>query len=286
MPAMTGQISTSTFTYADSEHPVAKRALINAIELLSGRPRLERAYQALLDKTDGGASFWETAIQAARVQVNLDATRIAAIPKTGPLVFLANHPYGILDGVIMCAIAMRARGDFRILINSALCREPRIMRFMLPVDFNETRAAQRTTIQSKRDAECALAKDIPIIVFPAGGIATARGFFGPVVDLDWKLFAAKLIQTSQASVVPVYFHGHNSALFQCVSQFSLTLRLALIMNECRRMLGACVKVDIGATVPYAQLAAFDGRQALTDHLRALVYATSSTSVNPSNAAST
>jgi putative hemolysin len=276
----------STFTYADPAHPPFKRALINTIEMLSGRPRLERAYQALLDKTDGGESFWESALEAARVRLDLDPARITAIPKTGPLVLIANHPYGILDGVIMCVLAQRARGDFRILINSALCREPRVMRYMLPVDFNETREAQRTTIQSKRDAELALSKDIPIIIFPAGGISTARGWFGPVEDLEWKLFAAKMIQTSKATVLPVYFHGYNSALFQAVSQFSLTLRLSLIMNECRRMIGSRVKVDVGAPVLYQALAHIEGRQALTDYLRALVYSTASTSTSPANAAST
>jgi putative hemolysin len=276
----------STFTYAEPTHPPLKRALINAIELASGRPRLERAYQALLDKTDGGGSFWENALTTARVTLDIDPARVAAIPQSGPLVFIANHPYGILDGLIMCVLAQRARGDFRILINSALCREPRVMRYMLPVDFNETREAQRTTIQSKRDAELALSKDIPIILFPAGGISTARGWFGPVTDLDWKLFAAKLIHTSKASVVPIYFHGHNSALFQAVSQFSLTLRLALIMNECRRMIGKRVTVNVGEVVRYDALAHIDGRQALTDHLRALVYSLASTSTSPSSAAST
>jgi putative hemolysin len=244
---------------------------------------MERRYDELLAATDGGASFWEAALKATRIQLELDPAQLAAIPREGPLVFIANHPYGVIDGMVMCVIAARVRGDFRILINAALCREPRVMRHMLPIDFSETKDAARGNIQSKHDAQLALNKGIPIIIFPAGGISTSNGVLGPVTDLEWKLFMSKLVHTSKATVVPVYFHGHNSRLFQLVSQFSLTLRLSLIISELGKQIGRRLKVSIGAPIPYEQLAHLDGRHALTDYLREATYRLSGEPYDPTPA---
>jgi putative hemolysin len=261
-------------------HSPLQRLLINTIELTAGRAFIENEYDRLLGACPSGDAFWEAALSATRIDLKLDAARFAAIPKTGPLILLANHPFGVVDGLVMCVLAMRARGDFRILINSALCREPRVMRYMLPIDFSDSKEAVRGNIQSKRDAELALSKDIPIVIFPAGGISTCggaieaglRNLSKPVTDLDWKLFTAKLIQTAHATAVPVYFHGRNSTLFQAASQISLTLRLALIIFECRRMLGKPLRIEIGAPITYESVAHIESRQALTEHLRQTVYA--------------
>ena len=110
-----------------------------------------------------------------------------------------------------------------------------------------------------------------VVIFPGGGISTAQGWRGQVTDLEWKRFAAKLIQISKATVIPLYFHGHNSRLFQIVSQFSPTLRLALLIHEARRLRNSTLKITIGAPLPYAALSQFKDRQALLDHLRQLVY---------------
>ncbi len=257
--------------------------IINAIEVLSGRGKLERRYDELLAAAEGSASFWEAALRATRIQLNLDPAQLAAIPRAEPLVFIANHPYGVIDGLIMCVIAMRVRHDFRILINAALCREPRVMRHMLPIDFSDTREAARGNIQSKHDAQLALSKGIPIVVFPAGGISTSNGALGPVTDLEWKLFMSKLVHTSKATVVPVYFHGQNSRLFQIASQFSLTLRLALIISELNRQIGKPLKVSVGAPICYEQLAHIEGRQALTEHLRKATYRLSGQPYDPTPA---
>ncbi|MEM7032287.1 MAG: hypothetical protein AAF629_22240 [Chloroflexota bacterium] len=158
-----------------------------------------------------------------------------------------------------------------MLINNALCKEERIAHYMLPIDFDETKEAVQTNINSKREALELLRNDGAIVIFPAGGIATAQGMFGQVTDLEWKLFAAKLIQMTKATVIPIYFHGHNGRLFQLVSQFSLTLRLSLIIHEVKKQIGETLTLTVGDPIPYDDLASIKKRSDLIEHLRKVIY---------------
>lgn len=258
-------------TYVSPTDPKLKAALIRSIERLTGQRKLQHLYHNLLDQTDGGASFWEAALAQLQVTLDYDEAQFHKIPRTGPIIFIANHPYGLLDGLAICHLASRVRGQFKILINSVLCQEDQIAPYLLPIDFSETKEAIQTNINSKKLALTTLHQGGAIVIFPGGGISTAAGPFGQVTDLEWKLFAAKLIQMTKATVVPVFFHGHNSRLFQIVSQFSLTLRLSLIIHEVNKKMGDTLRLSIGNPIPYQQLAGIKKRQELTDHLRNVTY---------------
>jgi putative hemolysin len=113
-----------------------------------------------------------------------------------------------------------------------------------------------------------------VVVFPAGAVSTAPDKLGlkPAVDWRWQPFVSQLVQRSKATVVPVWFSGQNSRLFQIASHVSYTLRISLIFHEVRSRIGTALPVMIGAPIPYADLAAIKDRQALADHLRDRVYA--------------
>jgi putative hemolysin len=113
-----------------------------------------------------------------------------------------------------------------------------------------------------------------VVVFPAGAISTTPDKLGlkPAVDSRWQPFVSQLIQRSKAIVIPIWFGGQNSRLFQIASHLSLTLRLSLIFHEVKTRIGTSLPVVIGAPIPFTSLAAIRGRQALADDLRARVYA--------------
>ena len=113
--------------------------------------------------------------------------------------------------------------------------------------------------------------DGTVVIFPGGGVSTAQRWFGPALDLEWKRFTAKLVQTTRATVVPIFFHGQNSRLFQIVSQFSLTLRLALLLKEVKNKMGLTIDVTIGSPIPYRELEHIKDRQELLDTLRMITY---------------
>ncbi len=266
------QLFEPRISYAAPTAPRWKRAIIRLIEFLTGQPRLEKMYRALrLDEGFAPESFWQDSLNVLSVSLDYAQEAFDRIPKEGPLVVIANHPFGVLDGLTICHLASRMRANFQILTNSVLCQDPALDPYLLPVSFDETREAMHMNINTKQQALQTLKEGGAVVIFPGGGISTAAGWNGQVTDLEWKRFAAKLIQLSRATVIPIYFHGQNSRLFQIVSQFSLTLRLALLLHEVNRMMGTTLRLEIGHPLLYEHLAEIKDRQALLDHLRAHVY---------------
>ncbi|MBX3013112.1 MAG: lysophospholipid acyltransferase family protein [Caldilineaceae bacterium] len=266
-------------TYASPDDPLAKQLLIRSVERLSGRRRLERIYDTVLAQEAEQSRLWGAALRALRIHVDYDAKQLAQVPTEGPIILVANHPYGLLDGLIVCHFASLLRPAFKILIHKSLCREPRVERYLLPIDFAETTEAAHTNIDSKRRAMTTLQEGNAVVIFPAGGIATTvHGPFGKAVDLEWKLFVAKLIQMTEATVIPIYFHGQNSRIFQLASHLSLTLRLALIIHEVNRKAGETIRVSIGDPIFYQNLAKIRKRKELLYHLRDTIYALDPTKI--------
>ena len=187
---------------------------------------------------------------------------------------VANHPYGVLDGIVMAWLVSKVRSDFVVLTHIVLTRAPEAAGFILPVDFSGTEEAERINLASRAAARAQLAKGGAVVVFPAGAISTTPDKLGlkPAVDGRWQPFVSQLIQRSKATVIPIWFGGQNSRLFQIASHVSATLRLSLIFHEVKARIGATLPVVVGAPLPFASIAAIRDRQALADDLRARVYA--------------
>jgi putative hemolysin len=192
--------------------------------------------------------FWPSALEALNVNIDYHVPDLSNIPKTGPTIIMANHPFGIIDGLILCHFVAQQRSDYSILINSVLCGDPRLDPYFLPINFGTSMAARRVTATSVRSAKQSLLNGGAVMIFPAGGIATTDGIFGPAMDLPWSNLLGKLIDQTRPDIVPVHFTGQNSRLFQLASQVSITLRLSLVIRELRRMIGQSVTCRIGNRV--------------------------------------
>ena len=264
------------FSYATASDPPIRRALIRFVEKATGQPKLKRIYLQNQRFPRDGETFWEAAVRSLELNVRYGAHALAAVPKTGPVVFVANHPYGVLDGIVMSRLVSKARPDFLVLTHIVLTRAPEAASSILPIDFSGAEGAEQTNLASRAAARAHLAKGGAIAVFPAGAVSTAPDKFGrePAVDGRWQPFVSQLIQRSKATVVPIWFGGQNSRLFQIASHVSLTLRLSLIFHEVKTRIGATLPVAIGAPIPFVFLASIKGRQALSDELRTRVYALS------------
>jgi putative hemolysin len=261
------------FTYSTMDQPLIQRAVIQAIEKMGGQRKLKKLYVRHQENVSRGESFFDSAMKLLRIKVDLDNSALADVPKTGPVVFISNHPYGVLDGITLTWLALKVRPDAKILANDVLCQDPGAAKNLLPVAFAPTREARETNVNSRHVAQNHLKAGGAVGIFPGGGVATSeQAHKGMAVDLPWAPFTAKMIRMSKATVVPVYFTGQNSRLFQIASHLSLTLRLSLVFRETARRIGTDLKVRVGKPIPFEEIEHLTDRDDLIRELRKRTYA--------------
>lgn len=271
--------SPDEITYATGARTRAGRALIKGIENLTGRPRLLRMALDYQREMAQGRSFWEVMYRRYQLTLDVPGNGLANIPREGPLVCVANHPFGILDGLTYGHIMAETRGDFKILANSVFVKAPEIEPHVLPIDFTESREAVKTNLETRKAALSYLKAGGCIGVFPGGAVSTGAKFYKRPFDPAWKTFTARLIQQSGADVVPIFFDGVNSRLFQVASHLSDTLRLALLISEFDNRVGEPVRVVIGEPLPRAIIDGYRGdAKGLMQFLREHTYSLSPTPI--------
>lgn len=264
-------------SYAWSAETRGGRALIRLMENATGRLGLIRRAEGYDLAVAEGRDFWQVMVERYGLGLEVTSGALDSIPGDGPLIVVANHPYGILDGLMMGHILSVVRGDFRILANSVFRKAEELDRVILPVDFGETRDAVRINIATRQAALAYLAEGGAIGIFPGGTVSTAAKPFKRPMDPGWRTFTARMIAKSGAAVVPIYFDGHTSRLFQLASHLHVTLRMGLLIQEFRRRVNTPVRVAIGAPIDPAELQARSGDgRAMMDFLRKATYELSPT----------
>ena len=247
------------FTYSTPEQPLLRRSLIRVVERWSGRARFERIYQAW---RQGPRNLRETvftsAIKALGIRPQVSAEDMARIPAMGPLLVVANHPYGIVDGLLIGHLISTRRADIKLICHSLLCQPPEAADVLLPIDFGAGPEARRISAETRKRAVEWLDRGHALIIFPAGGVATSVSpWRGVAADLAWHPFIGRLARRAGVKTLAMYVHGQNSRLFQLVSHFSYPLRVALIFRETRRVIRRPIRVAIADPVAVGELEAVD-----------------------------
>ena len=260
-------------SYARPDDPPIRRWFMRAMEDLSGRRRLLPLYRRWRNEIAGGsARMWSQALEliGTRLEIGARSDWNNAVPP-GPLVIIANHPFGIADGIAALALAERLGRPYRILLTSEFMRVPELRGVGLPIDFSETKEAHATNIGTRAEARRLLREGGIVVIFPAGAVATADNPFGKAEERPWRQFVVRLIQQSNAAVLPVYIEGQNSPLFHFVSRYSQTLRLSLLVCEFRHKIGSTIRVTVGAPLTPLAIAGGRNRVASLDDLYLLVH---------------
>ena len=259
-------------SYANERDPKLKRWFIRSIEGLSGRDRFTRLYEIwrndIVGKTD---RVFGKMLDLIDVDLKVTGSWPPENIPDGPIVIVANHPFGIGDGIAVLALAEQLGRPFRVLINNELLKVPEMVPYSLPVSFEETKEALALNMQTRHEALRLLKDGVTVVIFPAGGVATAKKGFGRAEDLPWKMFPAKLIQAAKANVVPVYFEGQNGRLFHLASRISLTLRVSLLIREFRRLSGSTIQARVGEMIPWEVLSSHADRKDLLARLFGAVF---------------
>lgn len=256
------------FSYSRPEQATWKRAIIRGIEMASGQPKLERLYRQWAAEKPAGENIFAAGVRLLDLRIETNEEGWARVPRSGPVLFIANHPFGVADGLMIGDLATRVRPDSKIMTHSLLCQPPEARDYLLPVDFGGTPEAQATSVLTRRRTLDWLNAGHSVVVFPSGGVSTAQNpLTGPALESPWYPFIAKLARLPGLTIVPVYFHGQNSRLFQLASHIHYMLRVALIFRETARRIGGSFKVTVGEPFPSSILPASGDRSAVLSELR-------------------
>lgn len=219
-------------SYANTFPNPWKATTIRTMEWMTGKiPLLRKIRKFEREGLVEGNPFWARALNAMGVEVQTPEDQIARIPATGPLVVVANHPHGLVDGVVLAELVGRVRTDYKILTRSLLTGVKEVSQFLIPVPFPHEPDAQKKSVEMRKRCMETLAEGGVIILFPAGVVMASETMFGPPVEAEWAPFTAKMVQKSGANVLPVYFNGSNSRLYQIANQISPTIRQGLLLHE-------------------------------------------------------
>lgn len=246
-------------SYANTFDDPWKANTIRTMEWFTGKLTLLRLIRKFEKRgVPEGQAFWAQALETMGIRLETPDHEIARIPRDGPLVVVANHPHGLVDGMVLAELLGRVRTDYKILTRSLLTGVAEISRFMIPVPFPHEEGALDRNLEMRKRAMDHLGLGGAIVVFPSGTVAAAQKPFGPAIEAEWNPFTAKMIQRSRANVLPIRFPGQNSRLYQLANLTSATLRQGLLLHEVVHSLNRPQRPIIGEPIGRDEVAEWVG----------------------------
>ncbi|WP_421705016.1 lysophospholipid acyltransferase family protein [Aliiroseovarius sp.] len=244
-----------SLTYADSFDNPFQATLVRAIEWLTGKITIIRMVRKLERKgAPVGQPFWRACLDVMGIPLLTPEDQLDNIPAEGPVVVVANHPHGMVDGMILADLIGRRRDDYRILTRAVLDGIDEVASsYMIPVPFPDDKDAQKKMVEMRAQAMAHLKAGGLVTLFPSGVVASSDSFFGPAIEREWNVFTGQLIRRSGARVVPIFFPGSNSRWYQIANRISATLRQSLLLHE---IVHACNKPQapvVGEELTEAQM---------------------------------
>lgn len=216
-------------------------------------------------------NFFEHTLRHLGVRYTVSPEDLARIPRQGPLLVTANHPYGGVDGIVLGALLLTVRPDVRMLVNHLLNRIGPMSPWNVAVDPFGGEGAARANIGPMKECFRWLREGGVIAGFPAGEVSHFHFSKRGVVDGKWTDHFAILARRLKVPVTPVYFSGRNSGFFVGAGLLHPRLRTVLLPEELMRMRNRVIEVRIGEVISPTQLAGFAEERDCTSFLRLKTY---------------
>ena len=261
------------FTFASAEVNLVSQQFIKIIELLTGKIKLKKLYDQYLLENNSPENFWNDAVKKLKFNLQINYREGSFIPKNGRLIVVANHAFGVADGVSLCSVVSNIRQDYKMITHKVLRQADAVKEKIIPIDFSQNRIAMLANIDARKEAEKVLQNNGVIVIFPSGQIATKEDLklTTKAHDGDWKQFVSKLIIKTKSSVLPSYFEGQNSQLYHIANKLGQTFRYSLLMHELTRKIGDTINLHFGKIIPYSEFEEIGNLIEITKFIRNKTY---------------
>lgn len=222
------------------------------------------ACQEILGAVEGeGLGFVHSLLDRLKIRAQVDGGAVDAIPETGGVMIVANHPYGTLDGMLVLDLVAQRRRDVRFMGNAALAAFPQLRPLLVGVDLWDN--GTQTNALALRHCIEWMKEGGALVVFPAGAVSALRFRHG-VMDRPWHASIGGMLRCSKCPAVPLHLAGQANLPVQLGSALPAPLRAALQPKQLLAMRGKQISMQIGSAVSAKRLAACQDDQDRSEYL--------------------
>jgi putative hemolysin len=234
---------------------------------LAKHPGLLHLYDEV--RSEAGESFLDRLETTIGVEVSVRDADRAKIPAGGATMVVANHPFGLLDGAVLLNLLLHVRPDVKILVNHVLASISELRPWSIYVD--TVNGDSQRNMAGLKQGLAWLRQGGMLAVFPAGEVSHWDLRQGQSNDPKWTLSVGWLLRRTEATALPVYFPGSNSAAFHALGLVHARLRTLRLPEELLRQKGRKIEVRVGTPIETDALAGLRTEQEVTDYLRWRTY---------------
>lgn len=233
-------------------------------------PGLNEIYRGA-QQIEDGESFPFRIMESMNVKWDVHSLSPDILPSSGPVVVVANHPFGGVEGILLLALLERYRRDSKAMANYMLSMIPELKDYFFAVDPFGGENAKRANLKSMKSCIKWLEEGHVLGVFPAGEVSSIDLKSGKVRDPAWSPTIARMVRRTNATVVPLFFSGNNGVLFNMAGLVHPRLRTIMLPKQFANKKNRTIHVEVGQPITPKEMEEYDTEEKLTGFLRLRTY---------------
>ena len=232
--------------------------------------RLNEAYAKISNDQDVG-HFLERVVKMLNIRYEITEQDLDRIPRNGPVIVVSNHPFGGAEGIILARLLRSVRSDVKVMANYLLGCIRELHDMLIFVDPYQREDSPAKNLRPVKEAIEWVKGGGMLGVFPAGEVSHIQPQTRDIADPRWHEGIGGVIQKSGATVLPVFFGGCNSALFQILGLAHPRVRTVLLPRELFNKGMKKIPVRVGTPIHSRKLETFGTRGEMMRYLRFRTY---------------
>ncbi len=243
------------------------------IKKISGLSKVDQYWQKMqVHNPTGFEEDPHKLIEALFVEMNIsyDIKSLEPLPTDGPTIILANHPYGMVDGLILLHYLLKIRPDTKVLVNGFLEKAHYLNNHFISVDPFDKRPLSKNA-RGLRESFKWLKQGGLLVVFPSGEVSSWNWKKHKISEPSWSPTVAGISRLSGAKVIPFYMEGHHKALFHLAGVIHPRLRTLLLPHANITFKDKNFKAVLGQPITSQKLNKFESDIDMVQWLRFRTY---------------